>query len=52
MERERILSEQRDIHDFIEKRVDHAFQGECAAQTRLSEAQSDVDRREWIVRKC
>lgn len=24
-----------------------AFQGECAAQTKLSEAQSELDRREW-----
>ena len=50
MEREGILSEQRDIHDFLEKKVDHAFQGECAAQTRLSEAQSELDRREWRMR--
>ena len=44
MERERILSEPRDIYDFLERKADHAFQGECAAQTRLSEAQSGLDR--------
>ena len=36
MEREGILSEQRDIHDLFEKKGDHAFQGEFAAQTKLS----------------
>ena len=41
MERERILSEQGDIHDFLERKADHAFQGEGAAQTVLS-----LDRRE------
>ena len=49
MGRERILSEQRNVHDFFEKKADHAFQGELAAQTRLSEAQSELDRREWTM---
>ena len=35
MERERILSEQRDIHDFLERKADHAFQEECATKTRF-----------------
>ena len=52
MERERILSEQRDIHDFLEKKADQAFQGECAAQTKLCAAQSPLDRREWIMRNA
>ena len=47
MERERILSEQRDLHDFLERKADHAFQGDCAARTRLSEAQFELDRGEW-----
>ena len=47
MERERILSQQRDIHDFLEMKADHAFQGEFAAQTRLTEAQAELDGREW-----
>ena len=52
MERERILSERRDIREFLEENADHAFQGECAAQTRLSETQSELDRREWRMRNA
>ena len=52
MERERILSAQRGIHDFLGMEADHGFQGECAAQTRLSEAQSELDRREWERRNA
>ena len=47
---ERILSEPRDFHDFLEKEADHVFHGECPAQTRLSEAQTEKDKREWEVR--
>ena len=47
MGRESILSEQRDIYDFLEKKGDHVFQRECAAQTTLPEAQAELDRREW-----
>ena len=50
--RERILSEQRDIHDFFEKKADDTFQRECEAQTSLSEAQSELDRREWRIRNA
>ena len=35
------------FHNFLERSADQAFRGECAAQTRLSEAQSELDRREW-----
>ena len=42
MERERILSELRDVKIFIDRKADQAFQGECAAQTKLSEAQSEL----------
>ena len=31
----------------LKKKADHAFQGERAAQRRLSEAQSELDSREW-----
>ena len=51
MKRER-LSERRDIHDFFEKKADHAFQGEFEAQPKLSEAQSGLDRREWRMRNA
>ena len=47
MDRETILSDPRDIHDLREKKADHACLGECAAQTGLSEAQSELDRRVW-----
>ena len=46
-EREKILFEQRDLHNSFERKADQAFQGECAAQTKLPEAQSELDRREW-----
>ena len=49
-ERKRFLPEQRDIHDFLEKKTDHAFQGKFAAQTILFEAQSVLDRSEWLMR--
>ena len=51
-ERETILSEQRDLHNFLERKADQAFQGECAAQTKLSEAQSELDRREWKMQNA
>ena len=47
MEKDRILSEQKNLHEFLEKKADRAFQGEFAAQTRLSEAQAELDRKEW-----
>ena len=46
------MSEQRDTHEFLEKKADHAFQIECAAQTRLSEAKSELDRREWRMQNA
>ena len=46
------MSEQRDTHEFLEKKADHAFQIKCAAQTRLSEAQSELDRREWRMQNA
>ena len=52
MERKRILSEQRDIHDFLEKKAGHVFPRECAAQRRLSEAPSELDRREWKMQNA
>ena len=43
MEKERILSEQKSLHEFLEKKADLPFQGVLAAQTRLSEAQAESD---------
>ena len=37
-----------DIHDFLEKKADHAFME--TLQSRLSEAQSDLDRTDWKMR--
>ena len=34
----------------LKKKADHAFQGEFAAQARIFEAQSELDRREWRIR--
>ena len=51
-ERERVLSDRRDIHDFLEKKADHVFQGECTVQTRLSAAQSELDTREPRMRNA
>ena len=50
--KEFFLSKQRDIHDFLERKAENAFEGECAAQTRLSEAQSGLDRREWRMQNA
>ena len=44
LKRENILSEQKEIHNFLERKADQAFRGERAAQTRLSEAHSELDR--------
>ena len=52
MEKDRILSEQKNLHEFLEKKADRAFQGEFAAQTRLSEAQAELDRKEWLRRSA
>ena len=38
-EKERILSEHRDIRDFFERRPDHAVRGEKVALSKLSEAE-------------
>ena len=36
----------------FEKKDDHVFQGECEARTRSSDAQSELDRREWRMRNA
>ena len=45
-EQEKILSEQRSLHEHLEKKADRAFQGDLAAQTRLSESRAEIDREE------
>ena len=46
LEKDKVLSEHRDTHDFFEKKADQAVRGEYAAQTRLSGAQSELDTQE------
>ena len=46
LQREEILYEKSDLHNFLERKADQAFKGECA---KLSEAQSELDRREWYA---
>ena len=48
MERKKNFCPNKEI--FLEKKADHAFQGEFAAQARILEAQSELDRREWRIR--
>ena len=42
LERVHILSERRNLHAYLEKKAELAFQGDCAAQKRLSEAEMDI----------
>ena len=46
LERVQILYEKRDLHAYREKKAERAFQG-SAAQTRLSGADAEMDRRNW-----
>ena len=52
MEKEKVLSEQRSLHEYLDKEAERAFQGDFAAQTRFSEAQAELDRREWERRNA
>ena len=52
LKRREFLSEQKRLHEILEEKADRAFQGELAAQTRLCEAQSELDRREWQRRNA
>ena len=45
LENEKILPDQRSLHEYLEKEAERAYQGEFAAQKRLSEAQAEMDRR-------
>ena len=51
-EKEKILSERRNVHEYLESEAELAFQEECAAQKRLSEAEAEMDRREWERRNA
>ena len=52
LERAQTLSERRTLHVYIEQKAELAVQRECAAQKRLSEAESEMDRRNWERRNA
>ena len=47
MERVQTLSERRNPHVYLGQKAELAVQGECAAQKRFSEAQAEMDIRNW-----
>ena len=51
-EREKVLSQHRGTRNFLEMRADQAVRGEKVSQTKLSEALSELDRRELGKAKC
>ena len=46
----RTLSERQDLHVYLGQKADLAVRQECAAQRRLSEAEADMETREWEKR--
>ena len=46
-ERKEFCLNRKPFMNSMKKKADQAFQGEVAVQTRLSEAQAELDRREW-----
>ena len=44
------LSERRNLHVYLEQKAEFPVQGECAAQRRLSEAEADMNIRNWEQR--
>ena len=41
------LSERRNLHVYLEQKTDLAVRGECAAPRRLSEAEADLNLKDW-----
>ena len=52
MEREKILSEPRHLHDFLERKAGHALQGGSEAQTKFSEAQTGIGQTRMNDAEC
>ena len=50
LESVRTLSEKKDLHVYFEQKADLAVPGECAAQKTLSEAEAEMDIRNWRQR--
>ena len=46
------LSEGQNLHVYLEQKAEMAVPGECAAQRRLSEAEADMDKRNWEQRSA
>ena len=44
---ERILSERKKLHEYLEKEAERGLQGECTAQRRFPEAEVEMDRKSW-----
>ena len=44
------LRDRENIHKIVERKAELAVQGECEAQRRLSEAEADMDIRNWEER--
>ena len=51
-EKGKIPSERRSLHEYFDKKAECVFQGEFAAQTRLSEVQTEIDRKGWQRRNA
>ena len=47
----KLLSEKQNLHVYHEQKAEIAIRGECAAQRRLSEAEADMDIRNWEATK-
>ena len=49
-DKERMLSERKNLHEYLEKEAERALQDECTAQRGVSEAEADMDMRNWEER--
>ena len=52
LESAQTLSERRNLHLSLERKAEFAVQGECAAQKRSSEAEAEMDIRNWEQRNA
>ena len=46
-EKQKIMSERRNLHEYLENEAERAFRGKCVAQRRLCEGEVEMDRRSW-----
>ena len=52
LESAQTLSERRNVHVYLERKAELAFERECAAQKRFSEAEGEMDVRNWEQRNA